>query len=185
MANDAVGNAVQGYSRAEVDEFLAAAAVERARLEAEIIDARSRVGRARSAIGMHRVMVAMLLETQRDLTDLRAQADAEADAILAQAERDAALILAGSGDEVARVTPVAPVGLPSAPIGRAAGEIHLGAADPVSLIRAEPPVEAPAGPLAQGASAAQPQTAESDDYFDFLRGALVDESPLGPGPEQS
>jgi hypothetical protein len=183
MANDAVGNAVQGYSRAEVDEFLAAAAVERARLEAEISDARSRVGRARSAIGMHRVMVAMLLETQRELTELRSHADAEADAILAQAERDAAVILAGSGDGVARVAPVAPVGLPSAPIGPAAGEIHLGAADPASLVGAEPPVEAPTRPLAQGAPAEQ--TAGSDDYFDFLRGALADESPLGPGPEQS
>jgi hypothetical protein len=172
VVNDAVRTAVQGYTRAEVDEFLQAAAAERSRLESEIADARSRIGRARSAIGMHRVMVAMLLETQRELTEMRAHADVEAEAILAQAERDAAMILAGSA-------PAAPGATTSAPPA---------IADPAST----PIVSAPAAVPEIDLSGPDPKIAMSatgdgegdrDEYFDFLRGALADESPLGPGAE--
>jgi hypothetical protein len=177
VVNDAVGTAVHGYSRAEVDEFLQAAAAERSRLESEIADARSRIGRARSAIGMHRVMVAMLLETQRELTEMRARADAEAEAILAQAERDAAMILAGSAAAAPGAIASAPTAVAnsaSTPIMSTPGpapvhEIDLGGADRAS---------AGAAPGAPGEG-----EAGGDEYFDFLRGALADESPLGPGTE--
>ena len=89
----ALDQPVRGYSRAEVDEFLAAVAVERSRLEAEIAEATERINRARSAIGMHRVMVAMLLETQQELSALRSEAEAQARQIVADAEREAAALL--------------------------------------------------------------------------------------------
>jgi hypothetical protein len=176
VVNDTVGTAVQGYSRAEVDEFLKAAAAERSRLEAEISDARARIGRARSAIGMHRVMVAMLLETQRELTELRARADDEAAAILAQAERDAAMILSGSSP-VTEPTSVASVTAPAPPADASPSldEIdlsgHLATSTSAATTLAQPRGEGGEG------------EAGRDEYFDFLRGALADESPLGPGPE--
>jgi len=171
VVNETVGTAVQGYSRAEVDDFLRAAASERARLESEISDARSRIGRARSAIGMHRVMVAMLLETQRELTEMRARADADADAILAQAERDAAMILAGTVPVRGRSSDAATDARPPTPATAPPGEIDLGGAVP-----------APTKGSTAVDESAVPESGR-DEYFDFLRGALADESPLGPGTE--
>jgi regulator of protease activity HflC (stomatin/prohibitin superfamily) len=120
---------------------------------------------------MHRVMVAMLLETQRELTELRARADADADAILAQAERDSAMILAGTTPTPGPSAVAASDAKPIAAVPASLPEIDLGGADP-----------APAnGSTAIDESAAQ--EAGGDEYFDFLRGALADESPLGPGTE--
>ena len=182
VSNDASGAAIHGYSRAEVDDFLKAAAVERARLEAEIADARARAGRARSAIGMHRVMVSMLLETQRELTELRLDAEARAEQIVADAEREAGAIGAGTGmstwmrDEPFTIDTQAPatslidlgveqaVGVPHANGVEQNGRAHHPSADP----------SAGADPAAD---------AERDEYFDFLRAALADDSPLGPNPE--
>jgi cell division septum initiation protein DivIVA len=90
------GSAISGYSYAEVTDFLAAAAVERSRLEAELLDAESRIGRARSAIGLHRVMLAMLLDAQRELDEIRREAEGHATRILAGAERDATPVVVPS-----------------------------------------------------------------------------------------
>jgi hypothetical protein len=165
--------AIQGYSRVEVDQFLAAAAVERSRLENEIADAEQRIARARSAIGMHRVMVAMLLETQRELTELRHHADREAEQILRDAEREAAEIArARRGAAVASVAPPDP-----AASGRVAatGDSQGQPADDDAFLfgasAVTPPSFVGSGPAPE---------AGHDQYFEFLRGALTDESPLGP-----
>ena len=140
----AAAQPIRGYSRAEVDDFLDAAARERSRLETEIADADRRVREARSAIGMHRVMVAMVLDAQRELTEVRRAAEREADAIIAAAELDAQQ------------------GVSAAPIGPVTHMVDLTAAE-----------ESPATVAESG----------SDEYFEFLRGALADDGPLGPSPE--
>jgi cell division septum initiation protein DivIVA len=140
------GTAIHGYSRAEVDEFLAAAGTERARLERDIADARARISRARSALGMHRVMVAMLLDAQRELSDLRQDAERRAEEIVAQAHADSA--------ETPHV-------------------IDLAASDSNDQwMSTNNPIGASADALEAG-----------EDYFDFLRGALADDTPLGPSAE--
>jgi hypothetical protein len=180
VSNDASGAAIHGYSRAEVDDFLEAAAVERARLEVEIADARARAGRARSAIGMHRVMVSMLLETQRELTELRLDAEARAEQIVAEAEREANEMLAASGasgwthDEPFTLDPQAPITSMIDLVGVAEQDGGVLQANGVEQNgrASHPSVDPSAG--------AEP---EPDEYFDFLRGALADDSPLGPKPE--
>jgi hypothetical protein len=166
VGNDALGQAIHGYSRAEVDDFLQAAAAERARLEREIVDSRGRIGRARSAIGMHRVMVSMLLETQRELTELRQDAEARAEQIVTAAEHEAAAILGGTPPPTFATAPDTTT---PRVIDLGAGE-HNGAPQPLGAYRSANG-DAPTGSSGQ------------DEYFDFLRGALADESPLGPGPE--
>ncbi|HEY3670850.1 MAG TPA: DivIVA domain-containing protein [Acidimicrobiia bacterium] len=146
---------ITGYPRVEVDEFLAAAAEEKSRLEAVISDAETRVSRARSAVGAHQVMVQMLLESQQELSRIRRDAEAEAEAIVARAELDAQAILSG------QPTPV-PVTAPPVAI-----------ATPGPFESAAPLAVQPDGPV-DG----------NDEFFTFLRGALADEQPLGPAPEQ-
>jgi hypothetical protein len=140
---------VHGYSRAAVEEFVSAAAAEETKLEAVIEEAATRTRKARAAIGTHRVMVAMILEAQHQLDDIRAQAESEAARILAQGERDA--------DELAPLV--------SPP------ELDLVGAE---TMRPEPPPVADARPQ---------EPPEGSDYFAFLRGALVDDEPLGPRGE--
>jgi hypothetical protein len=135
---------VSGYSRAELDEFLGEAASERARLEAAIVADEERARRARSALGAHRVMVAMLLSAQRELDDIRIRAEREAAAILGGADRPAPML------DLTRIESPEPMG--------------------------EPPCA--------GVSTV-PVDGESNDYFDFLRGALDDDAPLGPRPESA
>ena len=166
MTNDILGTPIQGYSRADVDQFLAAAAEERIRLEATIDDLQSRISRARSAIGMHRVMVAMLLETQRELTDIRDSAAAEAEQIVREAEAEAVALRA------------------SAPVPRASASSRPSSAitydDGIDLTGEAPSplsVGAVAGPSLAAPLAAEPH---NDGYMEFLRGALSDDSPLGP-----
>src|SRR5262249_36684182 len=127
--------------------------VERSRLEADIADSTERINQARSAIGLHRVMVAMLLESQRELTDMREQAEQRAKEIIAEAEREAAAIAAGTAP-----APGPPTSPPSGFAGAAAPaapEIHL--------------------PGRAGD--------DGDHYFRYLSGALADDAPLGPAPE--
>jgi ABC-type transporter Mla subunit MlaD len=133
---------IHGYPRADVDEFLRAAAAERVRLEAEIADANARIAHARSAVGTHRVMVAMLLEAQRQLSELRRDAEIQAERIIAEAEIEAQAIERGvRGSAASRPTFAEP-------------SIDLTRPD----LRTEDPAE----------------------FFDFLRGALADDRPLGP-----
>jgi hypothetical protein len=71
------------YTRRTVDDFLAAAATERDRLRAEIAAAEARERRARASLGVHRVMLSMFLETQREIAKIRADAEAEAEHVVA------------------------------------------------------------------------------------------------------
>jgi hypothetical protein len=135
-----------GYSRAELDDYLSSVAQERARLEATITEHEERTRAARAALGTHRVMVAMILQSQREIDEIRARAEAEA-----------AVIMASSSTPPARVL------------------------DITRLEQVEPPV-APR-PAAPPSPMLRPDGDDSAEYFDFLRGALVDDAPLGPRPE--
>jgi hypothetical protein len=156
------GAPIAGYSRSEVDDFLTAAAQERTRLEAAIADATTRASRARAALGMHRVMVAMLLETQRELSELRNDAERQAEEIITAAERD--VVLAQGSAPGPRVHEIDLSTVDAAPVGAA-------------------PLVAFAGPVPTNGDANGTATAEGDAYFAFLRGALDDDQPLGPPPE--
>jgi hypothetical protein len=172
MMEGTVSNSVHGYPRAEVEAFLAAASAERVRLEAEIADAESRTARARSAVGSHRVMVAMLLDAQQELSEMRRGAELEAERILADAEREAQEIerAAARGYSVADAMREVSSGF------EVPGAATTSVDAPVAVATAASPV---AGPLIDLSAVSD----SGDGYFDFLRGALTDERPLGPGPE--
>jgi hypothetical protein len=76
-------DAPQWYSRAAVDEFLAAADAERQRLEAAIADAQARLARATSAAGLQQTVVEMMLDAQREVADIRRAAEVASAGILA------------------------------------------------------------------------------------------------------
>jgi ABC-type transporter Mla subunit MlaD len=157
---------IHGYSRAEVDDFLSAAAAERARLEATIADANTRASRARSALGTHRVMVAMLLETQRELGQMRSDAEKEAEAIISAAERDVA-----HARSIRRDTQEIDLSAFAAAGERASGDEPSPFAPPEPTMPDEPLTSEPLNGSGNG-----------DEYFAFLRGALDDDQPLGPLP---
>jgi len=92
--------AARWYSRAAFDEFNVAADAERARLEALIADASARLARADAAVGLNRTMAEMIVDSQRELQEIRRRA-----------ERTAAEILAGDAPAPAPapVPPPAPV----------------------------------------------------------------------------
>ena len=161
---------IHGYARSEVDDFLNAAAQERARLEATIADANTRAGRARSALGTHRVMVAMLLETQRELGQLRIDAETQAEMIIAEAEREVALARAERRDpQEIDLSSFAVTQSPTMADATGAGS---------------PFFAAPASPVGEPRMGTTTNAAEdgNDEYFAFLRGALDDDQPLGPSP---
>ena len=135
---------IHGYPRGDVEEFLSAAAAERVRLEAEIAEAHARIAQARSAVGTHRVMVTMLLDAQRELSEIRRRAEAEAERMIAEAEIEAQAIERGRWSAFDVPTSVS---MPS-----------------------EPTIDLVGHADAQG----------SDQFFDYLRGALADDQPLGP-----
>jgi cell division septum initiation protein DivIVA len=160
-AGPTAGPAIQGYSRAEVDDFLSAASVERARLEAEIASANERINRARAAIGIHRVMFTMLLDVQREINDLRRGADEAAASIVQDAEREASAARAWTPE--------------SAPLESLvqSGSTELD----LTLHAARFDLHGPTG--------MRDQISDDDKYFDFLRGALIEEEPLGGEHERT
>jgi len=81
--------AVQGYARAAVEDFLEAADRERAQLRRSIDGASDRIARANKALGMHRVMLTMLIDTGREIADVRAAADSRAAEIVLAAQAPA------------------------------------------------------------------------------------------------
>lgn len=166
MTTQTPSTPMQGYSRAEVDEFLAAASAERVRLESEIDDLQGRISRARSAIGMHRVMVAMLIDAQRELTDIREAAAAEAERIVRQAEGEVAAI------------PPAPVAPHDAPLSTT-----IARDESIDLVTGPLATASSPSPASNGSLSITGVTAGDDDYMEFLRGALSDDSPLGPSGE--
>ena len=159
---------VRGYQRAAVEEFLAAANAEKARLEALIADANERAAVARTAVGMHHIMVAMLVETQEELTRRRREADLQAAEIIAAAEAQALAI-----ERPTAMPEPAAVPAPAAAAPVVEGlRIHAPAAT------AEP---VPASPRLEVEG--HDDDEEADRFFAFLRRALSDEEPLGPRPE--
>jgi DivIVA protein len=175
----ALGQPVRGYSRAEVDDFLAAAARERARLEAEIADANRRIRDARTAIGMHRVMVSMVLDAQRELSEMRRAAELEAERILSAAETDAQRMLAEARNE-----PAAYATHDSSAYSSPEPAPYATPEPVIDLAAIDTPVDVHAG---NGAvvhpSEAPARDAGDDQFFEFLRGALADNEPLGPPTE--
>jgi hypothetical protein len=155
---------VRGYPRPAVDEFVASAAHEQAALETAIADAQERTRRARAAIGTHRVMVAMLLEAQRHLDEIRAAAETEATDIIARAEREAEAIISAARPPI----------------------LDLSGAESRERAVSQPITSSTSSmsdPWSPGFAAPSEPGAESSEYFDFLRGALVDDEPLGPRGE--
>jgi cell division septum initiation protein DivIVA len=160
-----ISQSLHGYPRADVEEFLAGAAAEKVRLEAEIADANARIARARSAVGSHRVMVTMLMEAQQELGEVRRTAELEAERILAEAELEAQAIERG-----ARSGAIPADSAISAPSPR------------IDEIRFAPSAPSDATSMIDLGAGYDPDPS-SDEFFDFLRGALTDEQPLGPAPE--
>jgi len=142
---------IRWYSRAAIDEYLAGAESERVRLQAQIADAGERLARASAALGLHQTMMEMLLESQRDIREIRQNAEAASARIIADAEREAATIL--------RDAPRLPGG-PTAPVGP----------DPVVRAETSAAAHSEAVPVA---------SAGDDEFFTYLRGALDEGGPLG------
>jgi hypothetical protein len=128
-----------------------------------IADDEERTRRARAAMGTHRVMVAMLLTAQRELDEVRARAEREAAAILADAQRPVHVL------DLTRPEPPAP-STTSPPV-----------ADvwPATVTETRMPTPVASNPVPAV------HEGESNEYFDFLRGALDDHEPLGPRPESA
>src|SRR5262245_50216810 len=84
---------IRWYSRSALDEFLVAADAERSRLNGLIGGAHSRLARANSAIGLHQTMVEMLIDSQREIGEVRSKAEIEAAAIIARGQEEAEAIL--------------------------------------------------------------------------------------------
>jgi hypothetical protein len=174
-SSDSPSEALRAYPRGAVDEFVAAAQAERTRLEAIISDAEARLRRARATIGMHRVMVGMVIETQREINEMRSDA-----------ERRAATILADATDQTSRILETA-----RADSGAAewlAGNGHRFVPPATDMTAATIDLRDPDGlevaGLGQRWSGRSGRLAEGDQdtsvYFNFLRGALNDDQPLGP-----
>jgi hypothetical protein len=179
------------YAREAVDDFMAAAASEQARLRALIADAEARTRRARAAVGMHRVMVGMLFETQHQIAEQRAGAEADAADILGRAEEEAQRILREARTDVGLLAEREAEGWPFLPVDQ------VEELAPAAAGRAEPAHE-PMLDLnglgdrvgAHVTSNAPDRDAHStkvgsggpddDRFFAYLRGALHDDQPLGP-----
>jgi hypothetical protein len=199
-------DAVRGYSRATVDEFVAAADAERVRLKAAIAEAKERQAKSRSVIGMHRVMLAMLLEAQEELHSRRRDAEAAAEEVLRRADAEAEAILAAvhsTPTYVAEPQFVPSNMTPPVPEAVIAAElaVALPTDTPVEPIAAhgdalvidlqqehrregEVPtrngVAAARQPVFTTAASSRTAQGSSEEFFMFLRGALSDEEPLGP-----
>jgi regulator of protease activity HflC (stomatin/prohibitin superfamily) len=171
---------VRGYGRTTVDDFLIAADAERRRLERVIADSRAREQEARAAISAHQVMLTMLLDTYHDLDERRRQAEKEAAALLEAADRDAREILIEARGS--RYGSIEWSGLPPQT------EVEREGTNVIDLSQAEavdgvPPAVAGSPVFAAAARANGHDEQASSGYFDFLRGALDDDQPLGPRAE--
>jgi hypothetical protein len=163
------------YPRATVDEFVRASEVEKQRLRTSIEEDEHRARRARAAIGMHHMMVSMLIETQRDLEELRRDA-----------ERVAAQIIATASEGTRSPWP-APSGgsapSPGMPDGRGS-PMSIDLVAEGNLDERREPVRSPFDVAPDGLAPNGHHTDDSDDasneYFAFLREALDDDEPLGP-----
>lgn len=147
---------IQWYARSAVDDFVDKAATRRAELEAAIAAANERTERARAALGLYRMMAAMLLETQRELQEMRQAAEAEAAEIIRAAGHDSS----GSSKVESQVTMI-----PHAP--------------PAEVLDLGAPAAAAAATNGAPRNGTDDGT-ENAEFFDFLRGSLTDPETLGP-----
>jgi hypothetical protein len=156
LTNQAPETRIEWYARTEVDSFLEAAARQRAELEAQITQAQTRAERARTAAGLHRVMATMVLDTQRELAAVRAEAEAKARVIVQGTASSAT-----NGHRIHDSTP------PTIDLVAAAGSSNgVGVSLP-------PPAYLSNGKEADGQ--------EGDaEFLAFLRDGLADPGPLGP-----
>jgi hypothetical protein len=182
---------VHAYARTAVDDFHAAAASEKDQLRRVIADAEARERRARASIGMHRVMVSMLLEAQREIADERGRAELEAADIVAAADAEAMAIVHSARDEAA-ARGARRVGSPDVE----SSTLDLTAVERVEQDdqrrhRPSSPDHPSVGSATSGngftrdrGSLSSPTGAfdagEDERFFAYLRGALADEQPLGP-----
>ena len=97
---------VHGYLQETVTQFLQDAAAAQASLEARIQAAQERQGRARATLGTHRVMSAMLLEAEREISTRRRQVQRRVDGILLEAERQAQSVGTAPSADGSHDTPV-------------------------------------------------------------------------------
>jgi hypothetical protein len=182
MDHDAMlpGRDSLGYPRAVVDDFVAALEAERTRLTNLIQDAEQRGASARLAVSNHEVMLTMLVDGQAEMLEREQRAQREATEILATADREAQSLLAraqGSpldGDEAKDddvVIDLAASGEAENAEGVPRWDMSLNGSE-----RSSNYADA-AFAHANGNGANPP---DGDQYFDFLRGALADNDPLGP-----
>ena len=158
----------QGFARSVVDDFVAHAAEERVRLEQVIAEAERREESARAAASTYEVMLTMLLESQHELARRRVDAEREAAELIEAADRQAREIL---GEVEESPEP------PAIDLVEAATDEELDR----SVDDAEASTQHGFGvPVYAGALANGHDDAGAEGYFDFLRGALVDDEPLGP-----
>ena len=188
-ARDAAGGpaAIQWYARSSVDEFLEHAAQERSRLEAVIADATERADQARAAMGLHRLMASMLLETHRQLTERRREAEVQAAQIILQSEREAHALLEAAQARHAGPPTAAPspaqgtdwvIDL-TAPTGPAA--MAPPSTDQVPPMPASTTDASPIAAKQHGNGDAPPE--DADAFFAYLRAGATSSEPLGPPAE--
>jgi hypothetical protein len=198
--------AVHAYARDSVDDFLAAAEVEKEHLRRVIAEAEARERRARASIGMQRVMVSMLLEVQREIADERERAELEAADIVAAADQQAVSIVQAARDEVAgaggprvgsypRRSPVDE--RPALALDPESTTLDLASAerreqDDQRRLHPSSPEYPSAGAGATSgngfardsgyptSSLSTSDAGEDERFFAYLRGALADDQPLGP-----
>jgi hypothetical protein len=191
----ASGSGSLGYPREVVDDFLAALGAERARLTQIIEEAEDRAARARVAVSNHEIMLTMLVDAQHDLTGRERAAQLEAVEILDSAEREARALL----DQVrAREFSGSLLREPAADEASMAHTHVIDLTDdsrrPESENGFASSASHPDGPAVSTdthsvrsysmanvtATGNGADASERDEYFDFLRGALADDDPLGP-----
>jgi hypothetical protein len=160
-------DAPQWYSRAAVDEFLAAADAERQRLEAAIADAQARLARATSAAGLQQTVVEMMLDAQREVADIRRAAEVASAGILAP------------------ISPPGPAGASTVPTAETA-PASSPAPSEVASVPSPSGVSGDVRPRPVPPSFVDPlggrPRADRDDvaFFEYLKDELDRDEPMGP-----
>lgn len=178
-SDDAAPPSIHWYARSAVEQFLSEVDAECTRLRATIVVANERAARARSTIGFNQTMVDMLLDAQREVREIRSQAESVAAEIRATTDQEMGL----------------PAVMPMAVRGPASVEIHPPLGHPQTLAAWEtadgaPSLDVDPGPGAPTTNGQrEPATrhpsedpAGEDDYFRSLKNAIDDEDPFGPSP---
>jgi len=169
-----------GYPRSTFEEFVAAAEAERFRLHEEIASADRRAEDARAAASAYDVMLSVLVEAHGELTTRLADATRTAEQILEAARREARAIVQAERDDAEPADPsVAPGDERGGLSDVDAHDVDAHDIDLPMIEILEPERDRVAAPVFVGGNG-RASDVDADPYFDFLRGALADEEPLGP-----